>query len=543
MTKEYSTAPILAGQGSYSVPAEAQKVFLNGVLQNPLIQQSLPPEALDLANRITFEGSDKPSLPINWRFAESISALKAYEATVLNVLLRRKYGAEPVRTKDVISKYFPNCDKHDNFNPLYRDLATNIYRTKDDRFFHLHGSMDPGPTLRSVGLPPDMELTTEEEALAPFTEAVSKLTADELQHLATDVYRQAGTICNTAEEFRNSEHGKANAHVGLFEVHAHENPLQKPCWWPDSASTGTSVARPLAGLKVVDLTRIIAAPAISRGLAELGASVMRITAPHLTDMSVLHPDLNHGKWNASLDLRQEADRETLRALIRDADVVLQGYRPGVLDKYGFGQQDIVDMCKGRERGIISARENCYGWQGPWMHRSGWQQISDAFGRAMGNDEPVTPVFPNSDYCTGVAGLTGILTALIQRAEKGGSYTVDAALNYYSRWLVDHVGTYSDDVWQDVWRRNGSPVFRHFHNMTYLIPRTLEAVKQSSGDTLFNPAFFTQVHSKCINADLRIVAPVLRFPGGEVKPGFHVGTRGNGVDQPRWPDDLSVEVVE
>lgn len=237
--------------------------------------------------------------------------------------------------------------------------------------------MDASPTIKSVGLPPDMHFDTMEESWAPFKEAIAQLTADELQHRAADIYRQAGTICYTADEYRNSEHGKANAHVGLFEILSHPNAKQTPGWWPDSPSTGTSPARPLAGLKVVDITRIIAAPAISRGLAELGASVMRVTAPHITDMSSLHPDLNHGKWNAFLDLRQEEDREKLRKLIREADVVLQGYRPGVFDKYGFGQQDIIDLCKDRENGIIYARENCYGWQGPWTGRSGWQQISDA----------------------------------------------------------------------------------------------------------------------------------------------------------------------
>ena len=65
---------------------------------------------------------------------------------------------------------------------------------------------------------------------------------------------------------------------------------------------------------------------------------------------------------------------------------------------------------------------------------------------MGNDEAVTPVFPNSDYCTGVAGVSGILTALLQRADQGGSYIVDVALNYYSQWLVNSCGVYPDTVW-------------------------------------------------------------------------------------------------
>jgi hypothetical protein len=266
------------------------------------------------------------------------------------------------------------------------------------------GSMNPDPSLESVGLPKELDSPTIEKSWKPFIDKLSQIDSKTMQTLASDKYKQAGTICWTTEEFKQSEHGKANAHVGLFEIreHTRENSSQGPTWWPDSPQT--SANRPLAGLKVVDITRVIAAPAITRGLAELGASVMRVTAPHLVDYSSLHCDLNWGKWNCHLDLRNEDDRSKLRELIKDADVVVTAYRPHVLDKWGFGERDILEMCKDRERGVIYVRENCYGWYGPWSHRSGWQQISDAccgvsmeFGRAMGNDEPVTPVFPNSDY--------------------------------------------------------------------------------------------------------------------------------------------------
>jgi hypothetical protein len=235
--------------------------------------------------------------------------------------------------------------------------------------------MNPDPSLDSINLPHDMDAASVEDSWKPYVQKMANIDSADMQQRASERYKQAGTICWTTDEFRKSEHGKANAHVGLFEIHTHANSNQKPCWWPDSPQS--SARRPLAGLKIVDLTRIIAAPAISRGLAELGASVMRVTAPHLTDMSVLHVDLNWGKWNCSLDFRVEEDRAALRALIMEADVVVSGYRPGVLDKWGFSYKDILDLCKNRERGIIVARENCYGWNGPWQHRSGWQQISDA----------------------------------------------------------------------------------------------------------------------------------------------------------------------
>lgn len=173
-----------------------------------------------------------------------------------------------------------------------------------------------------------------------------------------DKYLQAGTICNSIEEYRQTEHGKANAKVGLYEIHRLPNSNQPPVWWNDAPEL-TSPARPLFGLKIVDLTRIIAAPTMVRDLAEMGASVMRITAPHITDLSQLQFDLGWGKWNASLDLRNEEDREKLRKLIREADIVVDGYRPNALKKWGFGKEEILEMVKTRRKGLIYVHENCY----------------------------------------------------------------------------------------------------------------------------------------------------------------------------------------
>ncbi|KAF2115092.1 CoA-transferase family III domain-containing protein [Lophiotrema nucula] len=570
---------------AYSIPQETANVFQDGILNNSKIASTLPEGIEEAAKAVSFEGTEKPSIPINWRFAESISALKGLEAAMVNVLLKRKYGLQPQKAvintdhaqlfvmsillntidpegaslnfasaatpkgKAAYEKYFKNTDLHDMASTPYRTAGTNIYRCKDGRYFHLHGSMNPTPSLESIGLPPypEQPVTSIEGSWKPHMEKVGQIDSEEMQRLASDVYKQAGTIAWTTEEFKNSEHGKANAHVGLYEVHPAKNEKQAPCWWPDSLET--SPARPLAGLKVVDLTRIIAAPAVSRGLAELGASVMRITAEHITDMHTLHADLSWGKWSAHLDFRKEEDRKKLRALVKEADVVLQGYRPGVLDKYGFDLDGLLEITKDRERGLIVARENCYGWNGPWSYRSGWQQISDAntgvsmeFGRAMGNDEPVTPVFPNSDFCTGVAGTVAILNALLRRAAEGGSYKVDIALNYYSAWLVNSVGTYPKPVWEDVWSRNGRQVFRHYHNMQYTLPRFLKMLQENSGKIIFNPAFFEKVHSGAINTDIVHPKPVIQFPDGRVQLKYNVGTRGNGVDQPKWPENLMTEIA-
>lgn len=569
----------------YSVPEESRALLRDGILNNKL-HSSLPPECKDLAAHVKYEGTATPSLAINWRFAESVSSLKGLEATLINVLLGRKYSEAP---KDIVintdhaqlffmsslvlevdpdfsapisptpirdltdryADYFPNGDIHRLASSLYRRAAYNIYKTKDDRCFHIHGSLNPDLSLRGAGLPLDMpKLTTFDDSWTPFIDRMREKTAAEWDHILGEECRQAATICLDVQEYKESAQGQANSGVGLYRVtkqHDHSSTSQAAGWWRPTSFTGPQ--RPLAGLKIVDLTRVIAGPAIGRGLAELGASVMRVTAPHLPDFSGLHPDLNWGKWNCHLDLRLEGDRAKLKALILDADVVINGYRPDVLVKYGFGQEQVFELVKARERGIIYVRENCFGWDGPLSHRSGWQPISDAhtgvamgYGRAMGNDEAVIPVFPNSDYCTGIAGTCGVLEALMEQARHGGSYLVDASLNYYNQWLASTVGEYPPQVWDDVWTRNGRQVFRHYHSMNYTTPRYFDMMRKEG--TLLNPDYFEKRVSKALNGLIfRLPRAILQFPPDTVQLCFNVGTRGNGVDKAKWPDDLLTEIVK
>ncbi|KAF3920777.1 hypothetical protein ABW20_dc0104811 [Dactylellina cionopaga] len=564
---------------AYSVPQEALAVLQKGILENPLMD--LPPELKSLSKHLSFEGSSNPAIPINWRFAESIAALKGFEALMLNLLVTQKYKTKPLDITintdhaslffmspllsqivkdgkpvpvDLMSEehrnMFPNEDKHRTSATLHRTLATNIYRTKDDRFYHIHGSMNPDLTLTALGLPLDGEASdTRESAVERIQKAVSQIDSQILDELMNEKYRQAGTVAHTTEEYLNSPHGQANSGVGLYEISKDPGSSQPATWWKDDESLRASPKRPLAGLKVVDLTRVIASPAITRALAEMGASVMRVTSPLITDFSLFHLDLNWGKWNCHLHLKNEEDKEKLRKLILEADVVVDGYRPGVMDRLGFGREAIFELVKDRGYGIVHVRENCYGWYGPWSHRSGWQQISDAccgvsmaYGKAMGNNEAVTPVFPNSDYCTGVCGSTAVLQALMERAEKGGSYRVDVALNYYSQWLVNSCGTYDDEIWEELWSRHGRPVFRHYEPMQVSLPTMVGLLRQNDSATLFQPKFFEIRTAENLGETFVQVKPVARFQDDAIELKYNVGSRGNGTDQPVWPKDLTVQVV-
>ncbi|KAF5963418.1 alpha-methylacyl racemase [Fusarium coicis] len=568
----------------YSVPDEAAKVFREGILTNPLISKYLPPDTEACSAPVTFSGFPRPSIPLNWRVAESLAALKGLEATLINVLLKRKYGVEPqeavintdhaalfllstmfwtldpegeslevalMTSQPDLLKYFPTFEYYHNASVLNRGVSSNLYKCADGKFYHLHGSLNPTKTIEALGLEQYTKESDYDAAVEPYMKAVAKYTSSELHQLIESV-NQAGCLAQSIEEFAASEQGKSNAHVGLFEVHDYPNRHQKASWWP--ASSLTSPRRPLAGLKVVDLSRIIAAPTISRGLAELGASVMHVSATHLPDAGWLHADLNWGKWTTRLDLREEGDRAKLSALVLEADVVVSGYRPGVLAKYGFGCDDIIQVCAKRDRGIIVVRENCYGWYGPDKDKGGWQQLSDAqtgvslsYGQAMGLDEPVTPPFPNSDYSAGVAGILGTLVAILRRGESGGSYMVDTSMNYYNQWLIHSVGTYPDPVFQEVWNENGREIFRHYHGMLWELPHLVAMIRRSeAGKRILAPEFFedrdADLPLKGKGRKMRMAKPMCQFPGGVVQLGFDIQTRTLGVDKPRWPEDLTVQVV-
>lgn len=145
--------------------------------------------------------------------------------------------------------------------------------------------------------------------------------------------------------------------------------------------------------------------------------------------------------------------------------------------------------------------------------------------------------------TGVAGCTAVLQALIERGERGGSYVVDIALNYYNSWLAEVCGEYPEPVWEDVWNRNGRRVFRHYESMNVTVPAYLNMIKRNAADVLLRPEFFERRVTKALSIEMQVVKPVLQFPEGSVKLGYNVGTRGNGVDDPVWPKDLLTEVIK
>ena len=194
----------------------------------------------------------------------------------------------------------------------------------------------------------------------------------------------------------------------------------------------------LSGLRVLDLTRIIAGPVAGRALAAQGADVLMITAAHLPSIETTVIDTGRGKRSAHLDLRDAGGRDALEALVRGADLFVQGYRPGAIDAFGLTPQRLARLRPGIVVGSIAA----YGHTGPWAGRRGFDSLvqtaaglNAAEAAAAGRpDEPRALPAQALDHASGYLLACGLQLALCRRATEGGSWHVRVALSRTARWL-------------------------------------------------------------------------------------------------------------
>jgi crotonobetainyl-CoA:carnitine CoA-transferase CaiB-like acyl-CoA transferase len=150
-----------------------------------------------------------------------------------------------------------------------------------------------------------------------------------------------------------------------------------PCPLP---STGGK--RPLSGIKVLELYRVIAGPTITRILGEYRATVLKITSPKLSDVPFFQVDSNMGKHAADLDIKTPEGKAQFEALLADVDIVVDGYRPGTFDRLRYGPEALAEMATKRGKGIVYVNENCFGYEGEWAYRPGWQQIADCVSSTL-----------------------------------------------------------------------------------------------------------------------------------------------------------------
>ncbi|EUC32965.1 hypothetical protein COCCADRAFT_37161 [Bipolaris zeicola 26-R-13] len=527
-------------------------------------KDNLPQESLQHITNVKFSTANtgSPYFPSPLKQTEAISALKAVEAGVASAIADldndqkdRHIAVDLERaTAFLFSTYLTTVGGLDKSNPkvkkllkntdllqaqsiLYRRLSANLYETKrPGEYFHLHGSLEATKALNMVGLEgfrPD--LTDYHECIKVIEDRVRQFTVEELEEKNRAI-KQAGVTCLKWDDFRTTEHGQAL--------------MQEPPWKVEPLETDTPptplpfrsshAPKPqiLSGIRVLELCRIIAGPAMGRGLAEYGAEVIKVTSPNLSDVPFFQVDANIGKHTTDLNLKDPNDRQTFEELLQSVDIVLDGYRPGSLNRLGYGPQKMVELAKKRGKGIVYIAEDCFGHVGPWSSRPGWQQIADcvtgvawAQGQAMGLNEPVVPPFPMSDYGTGCMGTIAALVGLYRRAKSGGSYLGLTSLCQYDIFLLQ-LGLYDDRTMAELKKQHDKEFFelRHYDSVDEVGKRALKTMRRTHPE-LFEDRHMQECFSRGFNANVRTIRPVVNIEG--YWNGFLRSSRPNGFDQPTW----------
>jgi crotonobetainyl-CoA:carnitine CoA-transferase CaiB-like acyl-CoA transferase len=380
------------------------------------------------ARAVEITGGTDPLLPTPFRISEtSAAALAAVGLAVADLWElrtgRRQEVAVDTRqaTASLRSGHYMKMDGAPVSTE--RNTVMGIYPAKNGRWSYLHCNFPNhrAAALHVLGVPEDREAVRQ---------AVAQWDALELEE-AIIAAKGAGGMVRTMAEWAQHPQAAAIASLPLMEiVKIGDSP---PAKLPDGD-------RPLSGVRVLDLTRVLAGPTCARTLAEHGADVLKITAAHLPNIGYQEYDTGHGKLSAHLDLRQPQDLETLRGLVREADVFSQGYRPGTLGNRGLAPEALAQL----RPGLVYVSLSAFSHVGPWASRRGFDTvvqtvsgITSRQGELFPGAAPGPQFYPVSaiDYLTGYLMAFGALVALARRVREGGSWLVRISLAQTGRWLV------------------------------------------------------------------------------------------------------------
>lgn len=301
---------------------------------------------------------------------------------------------------------------------------SGYYRTRDDRWFLLHANV---PAHRKAAL----EALGGGSTRADLETAIGAWWGEALEDALAEV-GGAGAVMRNAEQWAVHPQSQAVRTLPVLEITRVGDAPPRP-WAP--------AERPLQGVRVLDLTRVIAGPVAGRTLAGHGATVLRVGSPHLWDGPTLVIDTGFGKWSAHLDLDVPDQRVRLQGLAADADVVIQAYRPGALASRGLSPTALIDQ----RPGLVYVTISAYGRVGPWSARRGFDSLVQmasgivAEGTVAGGtpDGPPIPLPAQAlDHATGYLAAFGAMVALDRQRREGGSWHVALSLAQTGAWFTD-----------------------------------------------------------------------------------------------------------
>ncbi len=381
------------------------------------------------ASAVEITGATDPILPTPFRITETSTAALAAVGLAVSDLWELRTGRRQqvaIDTRQATAslrsgRYLTMAGAPVDYG---RNPVVGVYPAKHGRWNYLHGNFPNhrAATLKILGVPEDPEAVRK---------AVAQWDALELEE-AIIAAGSAGGMVRTMEEWAQHPQAAAIAALPLMEIiRIGDSPLEPL----------PSGDRPLSGIRVLDLTRVIAGPTCARTLAEHGADVLKITGAHLPSLGRQEYDTGHGKLSAHLDLRETKDTEILRGLVREADVFSQGYRPGTLGSRGFSPEALAQL----RPGIVAVSLCAFSHVGPWASRRGFDTVVQSVsgithrqGVVFPGAAPGPQFYPVSaiDFLTGYLMAFGAMVALARRTREGGSWLVRISLAQVGRWLVE-----------------------------------------------------------------------------------------------------------
>jgi crotonobetainyl-CoA:carnitine CoA-transferase CaiB-like acyl-CoA transferase len=300
------------------------------------------------------------------------------------------------------------------------DAIAGIYKTRDQRFVRLHTNFrhHRDAVCKVLDCKPERD------------EVQAALMQWDGEAFETAAYAGGAVVAlmRSHDEWLALPHAKALAALPPISIEKIGEAEPRP--WPAGD-------RPLAGLRLLDLSRVIAGPVAGRTLAVYGADVLLISGPDLPAIPWLTIDTGRGKLTSFVELRSEQGRGVLRYLLAQADIFSQGYRPGALASLGFSPEDAARISPG----IVYVSLSVYGHAGPWAERRGFDSLvqtstgfNHAEGQAAGVDGPKELPAQMLDHATGYLMAFGAMMARARQSREGGSWHVRVSLAQTGRWL-------------------------------------------------------------------------------------------------------------
>ena len=378
----------------------------------------------DDLSRLSFS-SEEPVLPSPFRVDAAAGASIGVAGLAAAALHRTRTGEDQQVSVDLRhaaaafrGEYHIHVD--DGPAPDKWKSVSGYYQARDGRWMQLHCNF---PHFRD-GILGILGAREDREDVA---RQVAKRDGPELEQALIDA-GMAAAMMRSPEEWERHPQAEALRDEPLFTIERiGDAPPEAP----------VKKGGPLAGIRVLDLSRVIAGPVCGRTLAGFGADVFRISSPDLPFVEDSVVATGFGKYAAHIDLRTDAGEVAMANMIHNADVFAQGYRPGSIAARGWSAERLAEQ----RPGIVYVELCAFGWVGPWAGRRGYDSIIQTTtgiawegGKAYGVDGPKPMPCQTLDHATGYLAAFGAMTALRRRAEEGGSWRVRVSLAQTRNWL-------------------------------------------------------------------------------------------------------------